>query len=154
AAWVDLTFSRAGGKDGKDTGEPIPIPAGTRVSSARGTEQPAVFVTTSTVVLPPGQNEITIRAHHCELVEAERLGRGTGQPGQRFTSSKAPIVRTNEQIDLLLGVQTQPSERVEGIAAREHQGMDFEIWQPVPSFAGLTPGAKVYLIDRASGTVT
>lgn len=152
AAWVDLTFSRAA--DGKESSEPISIPAGTRVASARGTEQPVVFVTTDAVVLPPSQNEITIRAHHCELVEAELIGKGTGQPGQRFTTSKAPIVRTNEQIDLLLGVQITPSERVEGIPAREHGGMVFEIWQPVPSFAGLTPGAKVYLVDRASGTVT
>lgn len=151
AAWVDLTFARA---DAKEPTEPISIPAGTRVSSARGTEQPVVFVTTDTVVLPAGQDKITIRAHHCELVEAELIGEGTGQPGQRCTASKAPIVRTNEQIDLLLGVQIPASERVEGTAAREHAGKVFEIWQPVPSFAGLNPGAKVYLLDRASGTVT
>jgi Baseplate J-like protein len=150
AAWVDLSVSRTG------TGtEAVAIPAGTRIVAARGADpQPVVFVTTESAVLPAGQNEIDVRVHHCEIVDAELLGTGTGRPGQVLRSARSPIVSTTEAIDLLLGVEADPGGPAPGMGARDYGGKTFEIWRQVHTFAGLGPRDKVYLLDRASGTVT
>ncbi|WP_433533742.1 putative baseplate assembly protein [Micromonospora sp. CA-249363] len=150
AAWADVVFTRAG----TDTSA-VRIPAGLRVAAARGADpRPVVFVTTEPAVLPVGESSVTVRLHHCEPVDAELLGVGTGQPGQVLRAARAPLAHTGEPLDLLLGVEV-PTGSVElGAAAREHEGRTFEIWQPVDSFAGLGPQAKAYLVDRCSGTVT
>ncbi|MFG2052797.1 putative baseplate assembly protein [Micromonospora sp. NPDC048930] len=150
AAWADVRFSRTGPDRGA-----VRIPAGTRVAAARGADpRPVVFVTTEPALLPAGETEVTVRMHHCEPVEAELLGTGTGQAGQVFRAARAPLARTAEALDLLLGVEV-PTGAVElGAAAREHEGRTYEIWRPVDSFAGVGPQAKVYLVDRASGVVT
>ncbi|MCP3786510.1 putative baseplate assembly protein [Micromonospora sp. A3M-1-15] len=150
AAWADVRFTRTGPDRGA-----VRVPAGTRVAAARGADpRPVVFVTTEPAVLPAGETEVTVRVHHCEPVEAELLGTGTGQAGQVFRVARAPLARTTEALDLLLGVEV-PTGSVElGAAAREHEGRTYEIWRPVDSFAGVGPQAKVYLVDRASGVVT
>ncbi|MFE2618358.1 hypothetical protein ACFXA2_32625 [Micromonospora chalcea] len=150
AAWADVRLTRTGPDRG-----PVRVPAGTRVAAARGADpRPVVFVTTEPAVLPAGETTVTVRVHHCEPVEAELLGTGTGQPGQVFRAARAPLTRTTEALDLLLGVEV-PAGSVElGAAAREHEGRTYEIWRPVDSFAGVGPQAKVYLVDRASGVVT
>ncbi|MGC4892504.1 putative baseplate assembly protein [Micromonospora sp. DT31] len=150
AAWADVRLTRTGADRG-----PVRVPAGTRVAAARGADpRPVVFVTTEPATLPAGAGTLTVRVHHCEPVEAELLGTGTGQPGQVFRAARAPLTRTTEALDLLLGVEV-PTGSVElGAAAREHDGRTYEIWRPVDSFAGLGPQAKVYLVDRAAGVVT
>ncbi|WBB51494.1 putative baseplate assembly protein [Verrucosispora sp. WMMA2044] len=150
AAWADVRFTRTGGDEA-----PLRIPAGTRVAAARGADpRPVVFVTCEPALLAAGQREVTVRMHHCEPVEAELLGVGTGQPGQVLRAGRAPLARTAEPLDLLLGVEV-PTGSVElGAAAREHDGRTFEIWRAVDSFAGLGPQDKAYLVDRCSGTVT
>ncbi|MEH0841043.1 putative baseplate assembly protein [Micromonospora sp. CPCC 205711] len=150
AAWADVRFTRAGGDRGA-----VRIPAGTRVAAARGADpKPVVFVTTEPALLPADADEVTVRMHHCEPVEAELLGVGTGQPGQVLRAARAPLARTAEPLDLLLGVEV-PAGSVElGAAAREHEGRTYEIWRPVDSFAGVGPQAKVYLVDRCSGVLT
>jgi predicted phage baseplate assembly protein len=148
AAWVDLTFSRT-----TAPGERIVLPAGTRVAAARGADpQPVVFVTTASSVLAADATEATVRAYHCELVEAELLGIGTGMPGQVLRTAQAPIVTTTETFDVMLGVEV--TERDENAVAREYGGKTFEIWSPVSSFAAAGLGAKVYVLDRSTGTVT
>ena len=149
AAWTDVVFTRTGSDDA-----PLRIPAGTRVAAARGADpRPVVFVTCEPASLAAGEREVTVRMHHCELVEAELLGVGTGAPGQVLHAARAPLARTAEVLDLLLGVEV-PAGSVElGAAAREHEGRTFEIWRPVDSFAGLGPQDKAYLIDRCSGSV-
>jgi hypothetical protein len=152
AAWVDLTVTRAGTGGAADR---IAIPAGTRVVATRGADpQPVVFVTTESTAVPAGQDGVTVRVHHCEVVDAELLGAGTGRPGQVMRSAKSPIVSTTEAIDLLLGVEADPGGPPPGVGARDHDGRTFEIWRQVQTFAGLGPRDKVYLLDRASGTVT
>ncbi|OHX01966.1 putative baseplate assembly protein [Micromonospora sp. WMMB235] len=150
AAWADVRLTRTGPDRG-----PVRVPAGTRVAAARGADpRPVVFVTTEPAMLPAGETTTTVRVHHCEPVEAELLGTGTGQPGQVFRAARAPLTRTTEALDLLLGVEV-PAGSVElGAAAREHEGRTYEIWRPVDSFAGVGPQAKVYLVDRAFGVVT
>jgi hypothetical protein len=151
AAWTEVRFRRTG----TDTSAAVPIPAGTRVAAVRGTDPvPVVFVTTEPVVIPAGDDELMIRMHHCESVDGELLGVGTGQPGQVLRSAKAPLVTTTEPLDLLLGLAV-PAGTVElGAAAREFGGTTYEIWRPVTSFAGAGPQSKVYLVDRSSGTFT
>ncbi|MGC4746160.1 putative baseplate assembly protein [Micromonospora sp. DT201] len=150
AAWADVRFTRTGTDSAA-----VRIPAGLRVAAARGADpRPVVFVTTEPALLPEGEASVTVRMHHCEPVEAELLGMGTGQPGQMLRAAHAPLAHTAEPLDLLLGVEV-PAGTVElGAAAREHDGRTFEIWRPVDSFAGLGPQAKAYLVDRCSGTVT
>ncbi|MEU1394541.1 putative baseplate assembly protein [Micromonospora zamorensis] len=150
AAWADVRFTRSGTDRGA-----VRVPAGLRVAAARGADpRPVVFVTTEPALLPADEESVTVRMHHCEPVEAELLGVGTGQPGQVLRAAHAPLTHTAEALDLLLGVEV-PSGTVElGAAAREYDGRTFEIWRPVDSFAGLGPQSKAYLVDRCSGTVT
>jgi Baseplate J-like protein len=150
AAWADVVFTRSGSDQGT-----IRIPAGFRVSAARGADpQPVIFTTTEPAVLAAGQADVRVRMHNVEVIDAELLGTGTGQPGLVLSSSKAPLVSTAEALDLLLGVEV-PAGSVElGAAAREHQGKTYEIWRPVASFAGVGPQAKVYVVDRSAGMFT
>ncbi|GAA2396144.1 putative baseplate assembly protein [Dactylosporangium salmoneum] len=150
AAWAELTFARTG-----DDRARLTIPAGTRVAAAGTADpRPVVFVTTESVVLAEDATEVRVRAHHAEPVAAELLGLGTGRPGQVLRTAHAPIVTTTEAIDVMLGVQTPPEEAGEGAPARDFDGRSFEIWQPVAGFAGVPAGARVYLLDRSTGTVT
>jgi hypothetical protein len=149
AAWVTLVFSRT---PGAETTTPIAIPAGTQVTAARssGEGQPAVFTVTQSAVLPAGATEVEVTAHHCEVVEGELLGVGTGAPGQSFRVARPPVVTTTEALDVLVGVEANRDEVPEGAAAREFRGRTYEIWRPVTTFAGVGFGAKVYLLDRWS----
>ncbi|HZM79961.1 MAG TPA: putative baseplate assembly protein [Candidatus Limnocylindrales bacterium] len=147
AAWVELTFTRAG--ENKD--ERIVIPAGTKVAAARGSDpNPVVFTTTAHTSIPAGETETKVRAFHCELVEGELLGVGTGLPGQVLRAQRAPLVTTGEPLEVMLGVETR--EHAEN--AREFGGKTFEIWKPVETFAGLSAVDKAYLLDRSEGLIT
>jgi len=123
SAWTELTFTRT---PGSDNSVPIAIPAGTRVAAARGADPtPVVFVVTTSVSLPAGQDEIRIAAHHCEPIEAELLGIGTGAPGQILRAARPPIVTTAEAFDVMLGVEALPDDLAVGATAREHEGTTF-----------------------------
>ncbi len=151
AAWADVTFTRTG----SDNSAALRVPAGTRITAARGADPaPVVFTTTEPAQIDPGAAAATVRLHHCELVDGELLGTGTGQPGLTLHTAKAPLVVTTEPIDLLLGVGAAPASIPADAAAREHGGVTYEIWRPVHSFAEAGPAAKVYLIDRYTGAVT
>ena len=150
AAWVDLTFTRTA-----EHLERISIPAGTRIAAARGGDpQPVVFVVTEAAEIPAGATAATVRAHHCEPVEGELLGTGTGMPGQVLRARRTPIVTTVEPADVVLGVETPAGALPEGASARDHDGRTYEVWRLVRSFAGFGPTDKVFLLDRGSGTVT
>ncbi|MEU7980816.1 putative baseplate assembly protein [Micromonospora sp. NPDC049081] len=150
AAWADVRLVRTGGDRAA-----VRIPAGTRIAAARGADpKPVVFVTTEPALLPEGAAEVTVRTHHCDIVDAELLGVGTGQPGQVLRAARAPLARTAEAWDLLLGVEVAAGAVELGAAAREHEGTPYELWRPVDSFAGVGPQARVYLVDRCSGVVT
>jgi hypothetical protein len=151
AAWVDLTFGRS---SPSGDGERILIPAGTRVSATRAGDPPVVFTVTGSTAIPAGAAEVTVRAHHCEVVAGELLGVGTGAPGQVFRTRRSPVVTTTEPEDVVLGVQTPPDRLPDGAAALEYGGHTYQIWRPVRTFAVVSPLEQVYLLDRASGTVT
>ncbi|HKT01086.1 MAG TPA: baseplate J/gp47 family protein [Rugosimonospora sp.] len=149
AAYAELTFTRTG------SGTPaLAIPAGLRVSTAGGDGAPVVFTVPASAVLAAGQAEVRVPAYHCEPVEAELLGVGTGAPGQVLRTRSAPLVSTTEPYDVLLGVAAGGDELGPGVGAREHAGTSYVIWQPVDSFAGAGPRDRVYRLDRETGTVT
>jgi hypothetical protein len=154
AAWAELTFCRTG-QAAQQPADRVAIPAGTRVAAARGADpQPVVFTVIDSTAIPAGETEVTVRAHHCEVVAAELLGVGTGMPGQVLRAQRAPVVTTTEPVDVVLGVEIPPEELPEGAAALDHGGRTYQIWQPVASFAGLGPRDMVYLLDRGAGMVT
>ncbi|MFI5915164.1 putative baseplate assembly protein [Dactylosporangium sp. NPDC051541] len=148
AAWTGLLFGRSG-----EDRPRVLIPAGTAVAGAAGAEpRPVVFVTTESAELAEGAADVTVRGHHCEVVAGELLGLGTGRPGQVLRTAHAPLVTTTERYDVVLGVEI-PAE-ADAAAARDFGGRTFEIWPAVPGFAGVAADARVYHLDRSTGTVT
>ena len=103
AAAVTLRFSRAGESKGQ-----IEIPRGTQVTISRadGDREPPQFTTARTVTIAPGEDSVDVLAHHCDLVEAELAGLGTGQPGLAVTAQRLPVIQpTGEPLDLTVGVE-------------------------------------------------
>jgi len=141
----------------KATDKPTEIPRGTRVSSSRADSggEPPVFVVSRSVVIAPGKAEIEALAHHCELVEGELAGKGTGTGGLSINVKRPPIVApTEDELDLVVGVQSDPEELEDRVAAREFGGKSYRIWREVENFTQLGPDPYVYTVDRATGTIT
>jgi hypothetical protein len=152
AAQVQLTF-----ECDKPATSPIPIPRGTRASVNRvsGGGDPPVFATDDPAVIDSGQTTVTVLAHHCELVEGELAGTGTGQAAQVVLVGRPPVIAsTGNELDLVIGVQATPDELTERVPARDYNGTPFRIWQEVDSFVDSTPDDTVYVADRLSGRIT
>lgn len=153
AASATLHFTRALADD-----EAIEIPRGTRVTVGRsgGDGEPPVFVTARSVVLPAGETEIEALAHHCELVEGELIGRGTGLPGLSLAVVRPPLVApTGDDLDLIIGVAALPDELDDRAAAIQFNGQAYRIWREVKHFSNLGADAHfVYVVDRQSGKIT
>jgi hypothetical protein len=152
AAGVELLFRLA-----KTSDKPVEIPSGTRVTVSRqdSSGELPMFVVTRTVVIPAGKTEVEAQAYHCELVEAELLGKGTGMGGLSLKVGRPPIVApTEEEMDIVVGVQTSPAELEVRAVAREFGGKTYRIWREVENFSQLGPDPFVYIVDRATGTIT
>ena len=136
------------------TSRAVTVPSGTRVTieGASGASAP-VFVTAEAVTIPADAETATVVAHHCERIDGELVGVGDGTPGQVFSVARAPMARTTEALDLLVGVEAAPGELPAEAAAREWGGRTFRIWQPVWSFTASRPDAAVYVVDRAEGRI-
>src|SRR5690348_14896118 len=78
AAGVTLVFSRARAEDPAAL-----LPRGTRVTLNRSssTGEALVFTTAADATIPQGATQVEVLAHHCDLVEGEFAGYGTGLPG-------------------------------------------------------------------------
>jgi hypothetical protein len=152
AAGVRLLFKLA-----KVSDKPVEIPRGTRVTVSRqesGGEAP-VFVVARTVVMPAGSTEVEALAHHCELADGELVGRGTGLGGLSITVSRPPMVApTEDELDIVVGVETDQADLNDRTAAREFSGKTFRVWREVENFSELGPDPFVYIVDRATGTIT
>lgn len=135
----------------------IQIPRGTRVAvnRAAGGGEPPVFSTTVPATIESGEQAVEVLAHHCELVTGELLGKGTGMPQQTVQLRQPPVVApTGDQLDLVVGVESLPGELEERVAAVEHDGRAFRVWQEVESFAGRLSSDPVYVADRSTGRIT
>lgn len=150
SAEVTLELTRRSEKD------PLTVPAGTVVhSSGRAVSDTVSFVLDQDVTFSPGQECVTATAHHCDQVEHELVGTSDGQPQQRFTLERPPVVRrTGHELDLVVGVEATPEELVGRPRARVHEGIPYRVWREVESFGGVQVDERVYVVDRVSGTIT
>lgn len=151
AASVELLF-----KIERTHSEPVVIPKGTQVGTARATgggEAP-IFVTEHSVRIEPGEKEVQVIAHHGELIEGEKVGNGNGLPGQSYTVSRAPIVAAAKNAtELLVGIEESTEtlgERGESITLA---GKTFRIWHQVDNFTNVGADNYVYKVDRTTGTI-
>lgn len=146
AATVDLLVRRNSASDPKKA---ITLPAGTIVATA---DSAVEFVLPAAATIPANQTEATIRALQCQVVEAERLGESNGIPGQSFTIARPPVIAPSlDGLDFMLGVESE--EAGQGRTVREIDGVGYELWTEVANFVDCDPGAKVYLLDRATGRI-
>jgi len=147
AARVALTFSRSG-----EAKAPIRIPAGTRVADASGA---VTFATLDELTLAPDKTSASVDALHCESIEGELVGIGTGEPGQAFRVRRPPIVRhTGEGRGIIVGVEAAAGEVHADATAREYGGKAFLIWREVTSFLGLGDNDRPYTLARSEGLIT
>jgi len=146
AARVTLTFTRMG--DDID----IAIPAGSRIADASGQ---VVFATMDDAILKKGMTAVDVTAVHCEQVDAEPVGGGTGGPAQSCKVRRAPILRDLGDIwTVMVGVEAAQSEIAEDSIVRVHEGKAYVVWREVSSFVGLEATDRVYVLDRADGLIT
>ncbi len=152
AASVKLRFSVQ-----RPSAQPLEIRAGTRVTLGRadGGKEPAVFTTARAAAIAPGQTSMDVLAYHCELVEGEAAGKGTGLPGQFVTAKRPPFVAPlDNHVDLEVGVEVAPGELDARVPAVEFQGKAYRIWREVEDFVDLGPDRFVYVVDRMTGVIT
>ena len=152
AAGVTLRFSLSREQEGA-----VEIPRGTRITLERpgtGTEPP-VFVITRTATIKPGTTSTDALAYHCDMIEAELAGTGTGLPGQSLTARRPPLVAPGgEGLELTVGVTATAEELSARARALEFNGQAFRIWREVETFTDLGSDRFVYIVDRATGTIT
>lgn len=151
AARVTLRFSRAA------AGPPVEIPRGTRVTLARatGAGEPPVFITAQAETMAADAVQKDVLALHCEAVEGEPAGKGTGLPGLTVTVRRPPIVApTGADLDLVVGVEAGAGEAVDRARAIGFGGKTYRIWHEVENFTNLGSDLDVYLVDRLAGTIT
>ena len=141
----------------KPAEKPVEIPRGTRVSVSR-TESgstPPVFVVPQPAVIPAGKSEVEVLAHHCDLVDAELVGKGSGAAGLAVNVSRPPIVAaTEDALDLVVAVEATREELDERVHAREFGGKLYRVWREVENFTQMGPDPYVYMVDRTSGLLT
>ena len=136
----------------------IEIPRGTRVTSARAGagSEPAVFATAEPVTISTNGIEACVPAYHCEMVEGELVGKGTGGPGLTVRVHRPPIIartRSTNNLDLVVGVESAVEAEV-GIRALNHEGKSYRVWREVEDFAQPGDDRYVYVADRLAGTIT
>lgn len=152
AAAVKLQFSL-----NRAQNSPVEIPRGTRVTVGRADagSEPPVFATSRTVTIKPGETQVEVLAHHCDLIEGELAGRGTGLPGLSITARRPPIIApSGDDLDLMVGVEAGPEEPGERVRAVQYNGKPFRIWKEVSSFTNLGADRFVYVADRIDGVIT
>ncbi len=153
AAAVRLHFSLPSAASSR-----LEIPAGTRVTVGRTqpSQQAPIFRTGRPGVIEKGKTSVELPAYHCDMVQGELAGQGTGQAGQWVRAARIPIAAgLTEDLELLVGVEAVEGELTARSRAVEYAGKAFQIWSEVDSFADLEDGdGSVYRADRNTGTIT
>ncbi len=136
--------------------QPLEIPRGTRVtvSQAGGEGTAPLYATDRLVVIPAGKSEVEVSAHHCDLVNAELAGVGTGLPGLNLLLGRPPLIASiDDEFDLLVAVEIPPDEKVDSAEVIEHEGKRYRKWREVDNFSQTGPDRRVYVVDRAEGRI-
>lgn len=135
----------------------IEIPKTTRVTtanSAPGTVPP-IFTLASDCIIPAGETSIQATAYHCDYIEAELIGKGTGLPGLCLNVKKPPVISpTLDKLDLIVAVETEPSELETHAEAIKYQQKTYRIWREVDNFTHCENTPFVYTTDRHAGSIT
>ncbi|MFF2625357.1 hypothetical protein ACFVUN_06235 [Kitasatospora griseola] len=113
----------------------VQIPAGTEVSSAGA--QPVVYTTVAAVAVPAGGSG-TAEAWHLEHVVDEPVGVSTGDPGQRFATSRRPWSGGTASSEPAIGVRVCDVDECEN-------------WRQVLTFADTGESDKDVRWDDAAG---
>src|SRR5437867_3369824 len=96
AAVTQLTFTRTG----ENTDE-IGIPLGTQVATG---DASVVFTVTRAATLAKGTQSVSAPALHCEQIDGELAGGGTGAPGQSVRVKRPPIIApSGDGLDIVVG---------------------------------------------------
>lgn len=135
---------------------PFEIPRGTRISTGRTSAggEPPVFVTAESVTIPAGSTQGEGLAYHCELVDGELAGVGTGLPGLVIRAARPPIVAPMpDGLDLMVGVETKSNAHGGGGSTIQHEGKTFRIWREEKNFSNLGADRYVYMADRLTGII-
>lgn len=152
AAQVTLLFSLS-----KPQSQAVEIPLKTRVTTANnssGTEAP-VFTLTEAVTIPAGETSVQARAYHCNQIDAELLGVGSGLPGLTLSVKNAPIIYpTSDKLDLIVGVETSSDALEAHTTAVRYLDKTYRIWTEVENFSDGSNNPFVYIADRQAGTIT
>ena len=136
----------------------VEIPRGTRVTASRtaGSEgEPPVFTTSRAATIPAGQTQVDVLAHHCELIEGELVGIGTGLPGLVLQVRRPPIIApTGDALDLMVGIEAIPEELDDQSPIIQYQGKPYRLWSQVDRFVDIGADPHVYVADRMAGRIT
>lgn len=135
---------------------PVEIRRGVRVTCKRLDKdvEPPVFSVAQTVTIPAGATETEVLAYHCDLIEAERVGQGTGLPGQWVTVNKPPLISpSGDNRDLLVAVEILGEQSDIPDNAIKYQDKTFGIWREVDDFSQSNANDCVYTVDRAIGQI-
>lgn len=135
---------------------PVEIRRGVRVTSKRldqGSEPP-IFSVVQSVTIAPGTNEVEVLAYHCDLIEAEPVGQGTGLPGLSVYVNKPPLISpSGDDKDLLVAVEMMVGQADVPDNAIKYQDKTFGIWREVDDFSQAKSNDFVYTVDRAIGLI-
>jgi hypothetical protein len=135
---------------------PVQVPRGTRVTTGRSDGgEPPVFTTVEAVTLAPGETEVEVLARHCEMVDAELIGVGTGAPGLTLGIARPPVIApTGDGLDLVVGIQSPAAVIAASATEIQYDDKTYRIWREVENFSNLEANRFVYVADRLAGTIT
>jgi hypothetical protein len=106
----------------------------------------------------------TTMASHTITLKDELLGSSNGTPGQRFATTKSPVL-AGQQLEVLEPAMPSPEARrlireeegddaIRPVTAGDPRGPGVWVrWHEVPNFNGSGPRDRHYVIDRAAGRV-
>jgi hypothetical protein len=135
---------------------PIDIPAGAAVSTIAGGAEGPVFRTLEPVRLETAGDSASVEAIDAEWVAAERVGVGSGRPGQLVHVARPPMVVGPPPSGQSSG--TIDAERIVVAVATDGPGdlrlgqQDFELWEEVAEFGPESP-ERSFVVDMASGLI-
>jgi Baseplate J-like protein len=139
------------------TAAAVVIPRGTQVATARPGRSgaPPTFTTAADATIPAGQSEASALAFHCEVIEGELVGLGTGLPGQAVMVKRPPIVAaTGDDLDLVVAVEATPEELAPGVETIGVGEKVYRVWREVSRFAHAEDSDEyVYVADRNAGSI-
>jgi hypothetical protein len=153
AARTMLSFSLAA-----PAAAPVVIPRGTRVAARTSgpSGAPPTFTTADEATIAQGQREAAVLAFHCDVVEGEPVGTGTGLPGQTFAVKRAPLVApTGHPLDLVVAVEATPDELPPEVESVRIGDKAYRVWREVSRFVhARDEDGHVYVSDRQAGTIS